>query len=171
MKLIVILAGFLITFLPIELEKRNVLGNKVEILIPKGFKEMTPEMLDLKYKGQNKPTLVFTDEEGTVNIAFNHLSNVANGTVIESYKNSIKSSFQKSFPNAMWKGDGVKEINGRKVGYIKLVTDAIDQKVYNSLFITHCEGKLLIGTFNCTEKLLSKWEQASEEMIASLKVN
>jgi hypothetical protein len=154
--------------LPVELEKRRVLDEKIEILIPKEFKIMDSEMLDLKYKGQNKPTLVFTDEDGAVNIAFSHLPNTASDDIVEAYKNSIKNSFKKSFPNATWKGDGVKEINGRKVGYIKLVTDAIDQKVFNSLFITHCEGKLLIGTFNCTEKLLPKWEKVSEEIIESL---
>lgn len=153
-----------------ELEKRTILDEKVEILIPKDFKLMTTEMLDLKYKGANRPKLVFTDENGTVNIAFSLLSNSAIPDQIESYKNSIKTSYQKSFPDATWVGDGIRMINGKKIGYIKLLTNAIDQKIYNSLFITDCDGKLLIGTFNCTEKLLPDWKETSELIIESLKV-
>lgn len=131
---------------------------------------MSAEMLDLKYKGQNRPTIVLTDDDATVNIALNLLPNPANEGLIESYKNSVKSSFQKSFPNAVWKSEGVKTINGRKVGFLKLITQALDQGIYNSLFITHCEGKLLVGTFNCTEKLMPAWEETSEQIIQSLKV-
>ena len=157
-------------FLPIELEKRSILNNKIEILIPKEFKEMSREMLDLKYKGKNKPTLVFTDEDGTVNIAFSHFSEKADEKMMEGYKNAFKASFKNSFPNADWKGEGVRLINGRKIGYLRLVTDAIDQKVYNSLFFTHFQGRLLVATFNCTEKLYPKWEKISEEIIESFVV-
>ena len=80
------------------------------------------------------------------------------------------SSYQESFPKATWKGDGVTIINGRKVGYLKLITDAIDQRVYNYVFLTYCDGRLLIGTFNCVEKLLPKWESTSEEIVQSLRV-
>ena len=170
MKPLLFLLITLIAFNPIDLEKRTILDGKIEILIPADFKQMSPEMLDIKYRGQNRPSLVFTDANGTVNIAFNLLPNLANESNIESYKNSIKASFEKSFPNAEWKGEGVKVINGRKVGYIKLVTEAIDQKVYNSLFITHCNGKLLIGTFNCITVLLPDWKSPSEEIIQSLKL-
>lgn len=153
-----------------ELEKRIILDEKVEILIPKDFKPMTAAMLDLKYKGANRPKLVFTDENGTVNIAFSLLPNAATPDQIEDYKNAIKNTYQQSFPDATWVGDGVRIINGKKTGYIKLVTNAIDQKIYNSIFITDCDGKLLIGTFNCTEKLLPDWKETAERIVASLKV-
>jgi hypothetical protein len=170
MKLFILAVFALLTFIPIELEKRKFLNDKVEILIPKDFKHMSAEVLDIKYKGKNRPTLVLTNEDATVNIALNILPNPANEDAIESYKNAVKSSFEKAFPVAEWKSDGVKVINGRKVGYLKLITNAADQTVFNSLFITHCEGKLLIGTFNCTEELLPEWQEASEKIVQSLKV-
>jgi len=127
-------------------------------------------MLDFKYKGKNRPTLVLTDDAAAVNLGFNLLPNQASEDLIETYKNSVKASFQRSFPNAIWKSDGVRIINGRKVGYLKLLTEAIDQSVYNYIFITHCQGKLLVGTFNCTERRLAEWEESSEKIVESLKV-
>jgi Golgi nucleoside diphosphatase len=168
-----ILLLFVLPLLPVfqaDLEKRKLLDDKVEILVPKNFKQMGPEMLDFKYKGKNRPTLVFTDDAAAVNLAFNLLPNQASEDLIETYKNSVKASFQASFPNAIWKGDGVRIINGRKVGYLKLITEAIDQPIYNYLFITHCQGKLLVGTFNCTERRLPEWEENAEKIVESLKV-
>lgn len=155
----------------IELENRSLLNDKIQILVPKDFMQMSQKLLDLKYpKTQNRPTFVLTNEDATVNIAFNHLPNPANQNVIESYKDNIKSSFQKSFPGAVWKGDGVMTINGKKVGYLKVITEAKDQRVYNYLFLTDMDGKLLLGTFNCIEKLLPEWEDVAEEIVKSLKI-
>lgn len=155
----------------IELETRSLLNDKIEILVPKEFKEMSKELLDVKYpRTQNRPSYVLTDEGATVNVAFTHLPNAADKTVIEAYKNSIKSSYEKAFPTAVWKGDGVATINDKQVGYLKLITQAADQKVYNYLFMTDVDGKLLIGTFNCTEKLMPEWEEVGEKIVKSLKV-
>lgn len=153
-----------------DLEKRTILDGKVEILIPKEFQLMSADMLDLKYKGANRPKVVFTDEDATVNIAFSLLPYDANPTQIEGFKDAIKNSYKNAFPDATWEADGIKIINGKNVGYIKLLTNSLDQKVYNSLFITDCEGKLLIGTFNCTENLLAEWKDTSEIIIESVKI-
>ena len=162
---------FLSTFLvQVELEKRKLLDDKIEIFVPKDFKPMSEEMLNFKYKGKGKPTFVLTDDAAAVNLAFNHLPNKANDELIETYKNSIKASFQNAFPDAEWKADGVRMINGRKVGYFKLTTSAVDTKVYNHIFITHCQGRLLLGTFNCTVKRIPTWEETSETIVESLKV-
>ena len=153
-----------------ELGKLSLLNDKIELLVPKEFRQMTQQMLDIKYPHtQNRPTFVLTNGDATINIAFNHLPNPADESVIESYKDNIKSSYQKSFPSAGWKGDGVMTVNGKKAGYLKLITDAKDQKVYNYIFLTDIDGKLLIGTFNCIEKLLPEWEAVSEQIVKSLK--
>jgi hypothetical protein len=155
----------------IELEKRSLLNNRIEMLIPKHFKQMSAEMLDLKYpKSSSRPTFVLTNETGGVNVGLNHMSNPANPTLIESYKNMVKAQFEKAFPTAIWKGDGVRTINGKQVGYVKFIADAIDQKVYNYIFLTDLDDKLLCGTFNCVERLLPEWEKASEEIVNSLRV-
>ena len=86
MKILLLLLFSFTSFFPIELENRKFLNEKVEILVPKEFSQMAQKMLDLKYKGQNKPNLVLTDKNGTVNIALNLLPNPASEGVIESYK-------------------------------------------------------------------------------------
>lgn len=170
MKLIFTALCLALFYAPVELQKRSLLEGKVEILVPVEFTEMSEEMLNVKYRGQNKPTYVLSDSDGTVNLAFNLTNNKANENLIASYQASLKSSLASGHPMATWKGDGIKSVNDKKVGYFKLITQASDQKVYNYIFIANVEGKLLIGTFNCIEKLMPEWEALAEKIVSSLRV-
>jgi hypothetical protein len=49
----------------------TILSNKIEVLIPESFDIMSEEMLKHKYPLETRPTLVYTNEDGTVNVAFN----------------------------------------------------------------------------------------------------
>ena len=158
------------TFQTIELEKREILNDKVEILLPKNFGIMPDDMLQLKYPSANRPALVYSDEDGTVNIAFNHTANKASQKEIEKYKDVFVSTFKSSYPTAVWGEKGVKEINGRKVGFLEVTTPAIDTKIYNLLFFTDVEGKLLICTFNCTSKKKSAWVESAKKIFNSFTI-
>ena len=154
----------------IELENRKVLGGKVEILLPKEFEVMSEDMMKLKYPSERRPTLVYTDKTGGVNVAFNHTENKASQQQIDVFKESFVSTFKNLYPSAEWKGTGVTEINGRKVGYLELVTPAIDTKIYNLMFFTDLDGRLLLCTFNCVAKKEKDWLEPAKQIMNSLKV-
>jgi hypothetical protein len=158
------------TFQNIELEKKQILNDKVEILLPKNFGIMPEDMLKLKYPSTNRPTLVYSDEDGAVNIAFNYTTNRASQQQIENYKDVFVSTFESSYPTAVWGEKGIKEINGRKVGILEVTTPAIDTKIYNLLFFTDLEGKLLICTFNCTSNKKSLWLESAKKILNSLTI-
>lgn len=154
----------------IELEKKQLFSNKVELLLPKSFGIMPEEMLKLKYPNSNRPTLVYSDEDGTVNIAFNHTTSKAAQAQIETYKNVFISTFKTSYPTAEWEATGVKEINGRKVGFLEVTTPAVDTKVYNYLFFTDLDGRLLICTFNCTVEKKAEWAEVAKKIVNSFTI-
>jgi hypothetical protein len=158
------------TLQTIELEKKKLFNNKVEILLPKSFTIMTEEMLQLKYPSQNRPKLVYTDEDGTVNIAFNHTTSRASQQLVEKYKEVMEATFKSTYPDAVWETNEIQQINGRKVGVIVLTTDAADTKIYNHLFYTDLEGRLLIGTFNCTVEKKPDWAATASKIVNSLRI-
>lgn len=165
--------GFLFvstTLLSVILEKKTVLKNKVEILIPKDFEIMSDEIMRLKYPSERRPTLVYSDKTTGINVAFNHTTNKATQSQIVAYKNSMVSTFKNLYPSAKWIGEGVKLINGRKVGYLELVTPAVDQKIYNLIFFSDLDGRLLLSTFNCVEKKQKDWQGSAHQIMQSLKL-
>lgn len=154
----------------IELEVKTLLDGKIELKIPKKFGIMSEELMKLKYPSERRPTLVYSNESGGINVTLNLTQNRANQDLIEPYVENFVNTFKKIHPSAEWIGSGVKEINGQKVGYLKLITPAIDTKIYNVMFFTDLSGKLLLSTFNCTEKSIYEWEQTADEIMNSLKI-
>jgi hypothetical protein len=157
--------------LTIDLETKLLLDNKIEIKIPKDFEIMSEEMMKLKYPSERRPTLVYSNETGGINVAFNLTQNQANQKLIPAYKDNLVQTFKNTYPSAEWKDNGVKTINGRDIGYLELLTPAIDTEIYNLMFFTDLEGKLLLCTFNCTKKSINEWSPVAKNIMNSLKIN
>lgn len=155
----------------VKLERRSFLDGKMELLVPVNFKPMTAAMMNFKYPNANqKPNIVLTDEYAEVNIVISFLSQSLKSSQIDEFKNFQISMLKKLRPDAKWLEDGTKVVNGKKIGYFKFVSNAIDQTVFNYYFFTDMDGKVLLMTFNCIEKLLPEWKDTSESIVASLTV-
>ncbi len=159
------------TIFTIELETKTLLNGKINLKIPKSFEIMSEEMLKVKYPSERRPTLVYTNESGEINVALNLTQSKAAQNIISTYKDKFVETFKNAYPSAKWKDKDVKEINGRKVGYLELITPAIDTEIYNLMFFTDVDGKLLICSFNCTKKNIPEWTSLAKEIMNSLKVN
>jgi len=153
-----------------ELEIKSLLNDKVELKVPLDFEIMSDEKLQTKYPTANRPTLVYTNKSGGINVALNLTQHTANEDLISSYKDNFVQSFKNAYPSAEWKDSGVKEINGRKVGYLELITPAMDTEIYNLVFFNDLENKLLLCTFNCTKNKTGNWIPIAKEIMNSLKI-
>jgi hypothetical protein len=168
MKLILFIFFLITDFANVDLEKRLLLDGKIEMLVPVQFTEMPGDMLVKKYPGKSRPKFVLTDERGTTNIAFSLLENPADSTVLENYLKAIVASYKQNFTTATWVDNGMMRIDGKKAGFLKLITDGADQKIFNFVFLTDLDGKLLVGTFNCVEKDMEEWRPIGEQMVGSI---
>jgi hypothetical protein len=170
MKLLITLMLCTLPFATIELESRALLDGKIDMLLPKDFRWMTEEERNLKYSHTpNSPKWVLTNEELNVNLAFTHTAASVDDATLPLIHEKIKQSMQDAYPNAEWKGDGITTLNGKTFGYIKLIAERAD-KTYNYLLMTEVDGRLLILSFNCAERLLGEWEETAEKMMQSVKV-
>jgi hypothetical protein len=131
---------------------------------------MSEEMMKLKYPSERRPTFVLTNKSGSINVAFNHTKNKASQDNIEHHKKVFEKTFKNLYPSAKWIDAGVKKVNGRKVGFQELITPAIDTKIYNLMFYTDLEGRLLLCTFNCTVKDKKAWQKSAHEIMNSLTI-
>lgn len=158
------------TYRVIDLELKTLFDGKVEILLPKSFEIMKEALLKVKYPSERRPTLVYTNESTTVNIAFNHITSKATQQALEQYRNVLAATFKNNYPDAAWEANEIRTINNRKVGVIIVTTPAIDTKIYNQIFFTDVDDRLLIGTFNCTIKEKEAWKATAEKILNSLVV-
>ncbi|MDO7873330.1 hypothetical protein Q5H93_01210 [Hymenobacter sp. ASUV-10] len=155
----------------IELVKKRVLSERVEILIPKGFEVMSEQQMDFAYaKAQSRPSVIFTNNN-LVSLAFNYSENEADQDMVEIYAASFAKTYHKQFKDATWFGDGIKHINNRKVGYLEFMKPEMGHEVYTLVFFTDVDGKLMICTFNCADRQKPDWEPVAKQIMLSLKAN
>ena len=172
--LLVSLSGLLMAARPaseIELIKKRVLSERVEVLIPKGFELMTEQQMDFVYShASSRPSVVFTNNN-LVSLALNYSDNPADQDMVQVYTDNFAKGYHKQYKNATFFGEGVKEMNGRKVGYIEFMKPEMGHEVYTLVFFTDVQGKLLICTFNCADRQKPEWEPLAKRIMASLKAN
>jgi len=155
-----------------KLEKKSFLDGKLELLVPTYFKPMAADVLDAKYPDRNhQPNLVLTDNDAEVNIVISYVpQQPLQDDQMAAYKDFQISSLKRMHPDAKWLESGVKTVNGKNIGYFKFTSSGADQPVFNYYFFTNMNGKVLLLTFNCPEKLLPKWKDTVETIVSSLTV-
>jgi hypothetical protein len=155
----------------IELIKKRVLSERVEVLIPKGFEVMTEQQMDFTYAhASSRPSVVFTNNN-LVSLSFNYSDNEADQDMVEVYETSFAKAYHKQYKQATFFSEGVKEISNRKVGFIEYMKPEMGHEVYTLVFFTDVQGKLLICTFNCADRQKPEWEPLAKKIMASLKAN
>ena len=158
-------------FAEVEMVKKRVLSERVEILIPKGFEVMSEQQMDFNYaKAQSRPSVIYTNSK-EASIAFSYTDNTADQDMIEMYSDNFYKIYAKQFKEAKWFNHGVKDVNGRKVGYMELMKPELGHEVYQLIFFTDVEGKLLMCTFTCADRQKPEWETVAKQIMNSIKAN
>lgn len=168
MKFLALLLFPIFSFGQSKLDTVSILNGKVKILAPKELSSMTEEMWTAKYQARTRPVMVLSDKDGEVNLIADLTPQPATENQIVSFKDYQIQQLKAKRPDLNLLSDGVKTVNGKKIGYFKFVTQAVDQKVFNYYFFTIANGKILLFTFNCIEKLQKKWESTADNIVASL---
>jgi hypothetical protein len=151
-----------------DLKLQSFFDGKVQLKIPREFKPMSEAVMKLKYPMERRPTVVLTDETTQINVALNWTQNRLSQELIEEYQKSFVETFENMYPAATWKGKGVKKSGSRKFGFLELITPAMDTRIYNLLFFTDLDGRLLLFTFNCTIKNMTDWLPIAKDIMDSV---
>ncbi len=156
---------------PITLEKMSLLDGKLIVDLPKSFDLMSKEMLATKYPASNRPTLVYTNQDGSVNFAFNHTFNDIPKDKLPEVLPAFVKQFNSIYPQIEWFKKDVVKVNGKNFVVLEFITPATDSKIYNIMYITVLEGRMLMSTFNCLESQKNKWELKAKESLNSVIIN
>ncbi len=148
----------------------RLLNGKLTLPIPKSFTSMSEEMLRIKYPSERRPTLVWTNESGSVNVAVNHTLNAVRPDQLPQLLETMESSLKNLHPSATWYRSEVASIEGKEFIVIDLRTPAVDTQIRNVMVGTSLEGRLLLVTFNVVERLENTWLPVGNKIIMSTRI-
>lgn len=170
MKLLALLLIPAFSFAQSKLDTVSLLNGKVKLLAPKELSSMTDQMWIAKYQNRPRPMMVLSDKEGEVNLIADMTQQPATENQIASFKDFQLKQLKAKRPDLALLSEGIKTVNGKKVGYLKFLTQAVDQKVFNYYFFCIVDGEVLFFSFNCIEKIQKEWESTADTIVATLLV-
>ncbi len=144
-------------------------GYNYKILAPSDFTEMSADQIAEDYGTSEAPDLVMTNKDNTVNLALSKPENALSDSQISDYLDAIEEVFDTAGAKKI--KTHLTEINGHKVGEIKMVTDYTDEDIFNHMVFFSYDGKLAVISFNCLDDMRSEWGKVGEEMMKSLVIN
>ena len=148
----------------IETEYMRLEGETFYIKMPKNFSQLDKQTILKKYSG-DVPDIVFSNEETTINVAISLTENKMKNNQIKEFNQMMENLWKEK---AEILTTNVYEVNHHQVGQIKLITNAVDTKIYNNIICFSYQDKLVIVTFNCTEELKEEWMNVGDFIIESL---
>ncbi len=107
---------------PEALTPKVLLDGTVQVLVPAGFAPMSEALLRVKYPSSQRPTLVYSNPSGSVNLALNHTANPLQPNQLAEVHQVMEATFKRLYPSAVWFQSGLTTINGRAFFLLDLRT-------------------------------------------------
>lgn len=148
----------------IETEYIYIGQDKFFVKVPTTFIQLDSEMINKKYQG-DVPDVVFSTEDTKINIAINKTNVTMKNNEVLQYRLEFEKIYQ---DRAEILDTDYYEVDGHNVGKIRMISQAVDTKIYNNSLFFSYDDKLVIVTFNCTEDLKDEWEEVGNFIIDSL---
>ena len=110
------------------------------------------EIVNVKYPNGNAPSLVYTNDKTTINVALVMNDVTMKNNQIEEYVKTMESTYKnysKDVKLNFW------ERNNHKIGEMEFTTQGSDTEIYNHIITFSVNDKLRLVNFNCTKEQMS----------------
>lgn len=151
---------------------KSIDNYKFSMLIPENFKIMDEELAEIKYPGADKPEIIYTNEETTINLTFNLLDDNTSNDDIEPIKNEMVRHMKRLYPaSEFYDDETIQTSEGKNVSYFSFNVMLVDNEILNIMFFMEFEKKLIMGGFNCLIYQKNEWSPIIKQMLCSVKEN
>lgn len=151
-------------------QERGIFRHKMWMWLPDDFALPDRELVKIKYPGENRPDVIYSNPESTVNVCFSHRQEKMSAGQESQVRDAIGQVICNLYPTAQISDQGsVQTGAGEEAAWMDFVTPAIDTQIYNLMFFTPLTGRLLMGSCNCLASDQDDWKGLFLQMIASIR--
>lgn len=154
---------------PLLFEDSTLFNNKMKMRLPKDFVDMPEGMAKLKYPSENRPQLIKSNADGSVNITLSLLEQSVTPEQVGLCLEQLKGVIKKVNPANIFYQEDNKILETTTIGYFDFKSYAIDAPLYNLVFIAAIENKLMMGIFNAPFDDYEDWDSIALQMACSIK--
>lgn len=155
--------GELITFCRTELFQ-----GKLDVNLPETFTDLPLEYAKMKYPSEQRPSVIKSNKEGSVNFTFELLSASVPTDKIGQLRNQMKNVIKRFQPANVFFEQGEMQINAIDTAWFDYKSHGIDQKLYNLMYFMSLKDQVLHGVFNCPMDVGKDWRPVVFEVMKSI---
>lgn len=153
-----------------EFEETEFFDEKLRMYIPKNFEEMSIEARKFKYPSENRPDIIKSNEDGDIAITLKFVDDPLEEENIAGLIATLKLINKRLNPAFIFYDEGILEVEDKKIGFYDFKSFAIDDSLYNLVFLFEFEGKTMLGSFSCSFNDSDEWKDVAFEIIKTIKV-
>ncbi len=151
-------------------EPIKVAGTEVSFEAPDGFKPLSKEMMAAKWPTNRAPAFAVGTPTGSTTVAYDLKPHLIPQEELPQAQKTFTELFERIIPGLAWKENKIIEHSGQKWLLMEMTSNAVDTDIYNIMFLTGFEGKMLMFNFNSTKKDFPKYEADLRESLKSIKL-
>ncbi|MCH5258671.1 MAG: hypothetical protein J1F18_02900 [Lachnospiraceae bacterium] len=150
----------------IHFKEVQVLDDKVSIMLPDTFVDMPQEIAKIKYPSEQRPQVIKMNSNASVNFTFSLYETPLNENQIENALEQFREIILRVNPAFIFYDFVISE--EKNLGWFDFKSYGLDEQMYNVMYITPIEGKLMHGIFNCMYKDILEWKDAVQQVMLSI---
>lgn len=152
----------------VEFERTNLFENKISVFLPRPFVTMPRSIMKAKYQSENRPQLIKTNLDTTVNFYFSYYDVAVEEQQISSAIQQAKDALKKVNPAFLFYEIFLEEREKTLIGWFDYKSYGLDEQLYNIMAITPIDKKMLHVGFNCPYRLMNEWKPAALQVLLSI---
>lgn len=131
--------------------------NSVGVVLPTTFLNMLPNEAEKKYPSGQRPQIIKTNEDGTVNFVFNLIEQKMEIHQLEEIIHDFVRVMKRLYPTNICLD--IKKGVGINLPYasMEFTSMAVNENLYNMLIVSLIGEKLLMMLFNCPFRIRNEW--------------
>ena len=153
----------------IDFDRKFICKDNISVMLPVGFVEMDPFIAKNKYPAENRPELVFTSEDTTINFTFKYTELPISESQLIPAAHQLRMAIQRLNPsNIFYESDAIQREDGSAV-WFDYKSYALDDAMYNFIYLVEIDKKLLQGGFNCSFGIYKDWKTVAMQVVESIR--
>ena len=141
---------------------------RLQIKLPSDFADMPEEFAKIKYPMEQRPQVIKTNLNTTVNFAFNLFETALETNHIEVAVHDFKNVVKNMHPTSRIFGMQAKDMHNSTLGWFDFSISGLDQPIYTLVAVAVIDNKMLHAIFNCLLQDMEDWKPIVLQVFRSI---
>lgn len=137
-----------VNMVPVTFAERTFLDGKAAIWMPEDFEELTPEEVAVSYPLGNKPDKVYSNSYLDLAAGYNYTQHEVPEEYMGDFLKIARLALERTGPKVRILTENVKKTEGHTISSIEMISHTITESIYNLMYFTSLEGRVLLGFIN-----------------------